>query len=107
MVGKILFHIYYNMNPFFAMFSSLLSNICPGDICPYQQYLTQFQPNFLDPTLWGSKKFWNTIFLDPNFWDPKLFGPKIILDLKFFLDPIVLVQNYFDKFFKSVIYKRY
>ena len=70
-------------------------SICPGDIWPYKQYLTKIQPNFLDPILWGSKKFWTTILLDPNFWDPKLFGPKIILDLKFFLDPIFLDQNYF------------
>ena len=63
-------------------------NICPGDICLYHQYLTQFWTNFLEPIFWGSNIFLTNILLDPNFWDIKLFGPKIILGPKFFLDPI-------------------
>ena len=60
--------------------------ICPGNIWPYQEYLSSYGPNFLKPL--GSKfslnrKFfhpnfsWPTIFsLNPFVWTQKFCGPK-------------------------------
>ena len=82
-------------------------NICPGDISPYQQFLTQFTPNlnsifggqiFLDhhfvrPELLGSKTIWTQNYLEPKIllkayiFRPKLFWIQNVILTQFFFDP--------------------
>ena len=65
-------------------------DICPSDICPYQEFLNCFLPNF-DQTFWTqflifvpiffyktiymTKKNLDQKFFIPNVLDPNLFGP--------------------------------
>ena len=88
-------------------------DICPGNICPYQEYLS-FQwhwPNFdqtfctqtfLDLNFYGPKYNLDHSFFHPKFfWNQKLFWPEIF-------DQILLDQNYFwsqDFFSKNILDK--
>ena len=68
-------------------------DLCPGNICPYQQYLSYCWSNF-DQTFWtqydlcGPKFFWTKLLLTLNFFGPNIFfsDQKITLDSKMFSD---------------------
>ena len=56
-------------------------NICLGDICPYQEYLSCYWPDFLDliffyPKLSWPKVFWTWIFFNQNFFGSYFFLTK-------------------------------
>ena len=91
-------------------------NICPGDICQYQEYLSGYRLNFdhtfkvnlLEPKfIWTPNildlNFFNLNFLDQNFFGPDFFWHKIVLDptllgmdcfwIKKFLDQIFFLKK--------------
>ena len=89
--------------------------MCPGDICPYEEYLSCYRLNFDQTLKVDSKKFVGFLFLESehctqnfctqnlldskNFWTPNFSGPKVLLDLYFFnlnfLDQNFLGPNVF------------
>ena len=88
-------------------------NISPGDICPYKQYLTQFQLNLLNPIFGRSKFYWTThyfvrrklleskIIWTQNYLGPKILGsnicgPKLIWIQNFILTQLFFTQNFLD-----------
>ena len=75
-----------------------LDQNCFGDICPYQEYLSCYWPDFY-------KTFW--VFEDHNFFWTLIFWPNILLNQhhfwpKFFLDKICF---WIKKFYKNDIRK--
>ena len=61
------------------------SNLCPGDICPYQQYLSYYWPDF-------DEHFWTHYFGGLNFSTPHLFLSEFVWT-RFFFDLKCLVQK--------------
>ena len=78
-------------------------NISPGDICPYQEYLSYYWLNF-DQTLKIDSIFFYVLILEPNhltqnlfesnFWTPNFFRPQIFLDPKIFWTYIIFNLNF-------------
>ena len=65
------------------------SDICPGNICPYQEYLSCYVPNF-------DQTFWNQVFVDPQFFGHKTFWIRILFWIQnFFGLKILLTQSFF------------
>ena len=56
----------------FITYTNCHSDICPGNICPYQGYFSCYWPNFNQTFL--TQLFESLIFLAQNFAWPKFFG---------------------------------
>ena len=80
------------------------SDICPQNICPYQQYLSCHWPNFdqtfltqyfsrpyFDPKKCGSQFHWTKILMDLDFEPKGFWTPNSFLSQKF-----VRTQNFWD-----------
>ena len=86
------------VSPKFFWHNKFLDQHFFGDICPYQQYLSSYWPDF-------DKKFWATFFCYQNFWGPKIFWtlifwPNILLYqhrfwANFFLIKSIFASNFF------------
>ena len=73
--------------------SNCHSDICPGNICPYKEYLSCYWPNF-DQTF-RTQLFLGFYFLDPKCCRPKIFWIQIFWIQNFFGLKILLTQSFF------------
>ena len=70
------------VSPKFFWHNKFLDQHFFGDICPYQQYLSSYWPDF-------DKKFWATFFCYQNFW-----GPKLFLNLNFLTQHFIVSTSF-------------
>ena len=66
------------------------SDICSGNICPYQEYLSSY---------WPWPIFLNQIFGDLNFFEPCFCDPRFFQTQKLFLDIIFFLKFFWANLF--------
>ena len=97
------------VSPKFFEHNNFLDQNCFGDICPYQDYLSCYWPDFFE-TFWvkffcnqnfeDQNFFWTLIFFYPTSYciniafEPKFFLDKIRFWIKKFCGPWYLTNNY-------------